>query len=278
MTATDLLGTKGPARLSMVLAAGVATAVAGVGVVAPAAATEAPVNDTWEGAVALSLGDTVTLDTTAATTDAVDEEANQSCGAPYTNASVWYTYTPATDGGFVADMSESDYTGGFMVFEGTPSSSTLLDCGPDSVGVGATAGTTYYLVAFSDTSTNGGNLALSLSEAPPPPTVDVTVDPSATVAKDGSVTLTGTYSCTDADWVDIEASLTQTVGRFKINGYGYVSFDQCDGEPHAFDLNVTGDNGTFAGGKAASVAWTWACGAFDCAEDYDEQTVRLRRG
>lgn len=58
----------------------------------------------------------MTLDTTAATTDAVDEEANQSCGAPYTSASVWYTFTPAT---------------------------------------------------------NGGNLVLSLSEAPPPPTVDV---------------------------------------------------------------------------------------------------------
>jgi hypothetical protein len=41
---------------------------------------------------------------------------------------------------------------------------------------------------------------------------------------------------------------------------------------------VFGDNGRFVGGKAMTVTFAFACGAFDCAEGFAEQTVRLRGG
>jgi hypothetical protein len=233
--------------------------------------------------VAVALGETTTQDTTEATTDALDAELNAECGAPETKASVWYTYTAQTDGGVVLDMTQSSYLGGFLVFEGEPTTESLITCGPDAVGFGATAGTTYYVMVLDDDSdgdtANGGTLVLEVQEAPPPPTVDVTVDPTALVDRSGTVLLTGSYTCTDADFIDLEAEVSQRVGRFIVRGYGYT-FDEgtCDGTPRRFTLPVTGDNGVFAGGKAVSVVFTFACGAFECADGYAEQTVKLRRG
>ena len=37
------------------------------------------------------------------------------------------------------------------------------------------------------------------------------------------------------------------------------------------------DNGLFKGGRAANVTVAFACGAFECATDFEETTVRLRR-
>lgn len=267
----------GIARVTVLIAA--LFAYVGGGYAVPALAADAPANDTWQGAVPLTLGDTVTLDTTSATTDAVDAEANGYCGAPFTNASVWYTYTPDQDGLFVADMSESSYTGGFMVFEGTPSSDTLVNCAADSVGVSGTAGTTYYLVAFSDTQTNGGTLVLSLRQGPPSPTIDVSVDPVARVTKDGSARVTGTFTCTNAEDAYVEVYLTQTVGRFKINGGSDSGFGGvCDGQPQPLDVLVTPYDGTFAGGKAVASVWAQAIGQYEDAEYVADQAIRLRGG
>ncbi|HEX3929445.1 MAG TPA: hypothetical protein VHW64_01985, partial [Nocardioides sp.] len=53
-----------------------------------------PGNDEVGGAIALNLGDRVTEDTTQATTNAGDDALNAACGAPVTEASVWYSYHP----------------------------------------------------------------------------------------------------------------------------------------------------------------------------------------
>ena len=53
-----------------------------------------PANDKVGHATAVSaLPFSATLDTTGATTDATDSQANKSCGAPETSNSVWYTFT-----------------------------------------------------------------------------------------------------------------------------------------------------------------------------------------
>src|SRR5215471_13636780 len=53
----------------------------------------APSNDTFAGAQVIgSLPFSTTEDTTQATTDADDTAANQFCGAPATDASVWYAF------------------------------------------------------------------------------------------------------------------------------------------------------------------------------------------
>ncbi len=250
-------------------------AVAGVAQAAP------PANDTAAGATAVTaLPTTITQDTTEATTDALDAALNASCGAPFTNNSVWFAYTDPDGGGVLADMSASSYTGGFMVTEGDPSLGNLVACGPTTVGFNTSPGQTYYVVAFSDTATDGGTLEVTFDQAPPSPEATVTVDPKGVAYKDGSARLTGTYSCLNADEFssDVDGTLTQRVGRMKITGWFFVNPLTCDGAVHPWEAVVTSDNGLFRGGKSASVAFTWACGVFECAVGYAEQTVQLSSG
>lgn len=264
------------------LAAAAVAVLASAMSVSPASAA-APSNDEFGGALPIALGDHITLDTTQATTTPADAALNADCGAPQTKASVWYTYTAASDGGVVLDMSASDYSGGFLVFEGTPTAGSLINCGPGIVGFGTTAGTTYTVMVIDDdedgNTASGGNLVMDVNAAPPPPNVDVTVAPRAKVDKSGTAWVTGTYSCTNSDFVELDGELHQNVGRVTINGYGGF-FDQgtCDGAPHPFSMSISGENGKFAGGKAASITFTFGCGVFDCADGYVEQKLQLTKG
>jgi hypothetical protein len=263
-------------------------AVAAIGALATAMSASpswaaAPSNDEVGGAAVVSLGAHITLDTTEATTTAADADLNSECGAPETKASVWYSYTAAADGGVVLDMTGSDYSGGFLVFEGAPTVDSLIACGPGVVGFGTTAGTSYTIMVIDDdedgNTASGGNLVLDVTDAPPPPTVDMTVDPKATVDKSGTAWVTGSYSCTDGDFIELDGELHQSVGRVTINGYGFF-YDEgtCDGSWNTFSMPITGENGKFAGGKSASIVFSYACGAFDCADGYAEQTIQLTKG
>ena len=88
-------------RLTGRATAASAVLVLGSGLVAGPAWAAAPANDEVSGAIAVSLGGHITQDTTEATTTAADDDLNSNCGAPATKASVWYSYTPASDGGVV---------------------------------------------------------------------------------------------------------------------------------------------------------------------------------
>ena len=109
-------------------------AVALIPAVAVSAANAAtPSNDAVSGATVIgSLPTTITQDTTQATTDAVDAALNADCGAPATNASVWFEYTDVAGAGFIATMENSDYSGGFFVTEGDPSLADLRPPGGES--------------------------------------------------------------------------------------------------------------------------------------------------
>lgn len=242
-----------------------------------ASAAPAP-NDTVAGAtVVTTIPTTITQDTSEATTDALDASLNEFCGAPFTNASVWFQYTDPDGGGIVVDMSQSSYTGGFIVTEGDPADGNLVGCGPTTVGFATTPGETYYVLAFSDTQVAGGELAVTFDEAPPAPEVSVSVDPTAVAYKDGSALLTGTYSCSNAigDFSDVEGTMVQQVGRFKVTGYFFVSPLDCDGATHTWEAVVVSDTGLFRGGRAATVTFAFACGVLDCSVGYSEDTVRV---
>jgi Family of unknown function (DUF6299) len=249
---------------------------------APAAAAP-PSNDTFGGATVASLGFSQTLDTTEATTDADDAQLNATCGAPATDASVWYAFTAAADGGVVVDVSQSNYSAGVLVGVGTQGSLETVTCGPGTVGFAAAAGTTYYILAIDDQEDGGGNggtLQISFNEAPPPPTVDITVDPVGRVdAQTGEAFLTGTYTCSNGDFIEVSGEARQAVGRFVVVGFfGFFDVGTCDGTSHPWSATVVPENGKFAGGKAMTVTFAFSCGTFQCAEDFVEQTVRLRGG
>jgi hypothetical protein len=245
--------------------------------VAPAAAAP-PANDTFAGAVVISaLPFSATVDTTQATTDANDANANANCGAPATEASVWYAFTPASTTTVGVDVSASDYSAGVIVVTGSPGNFQLETCGPGSVGFSATAGVTYYILAFDDTpgGTNGGTLQISVSELQPPEAA-VTVNPTGIVnPRTGVVTVSGSFTCANADFAFVDVTVTQRVGRFTITGFNEISADPCDGQSHPWSVDVTGSNGKFAGGKALLDASMFACGVFDCATADANQTIRL---
>jgi hypothetical protein len=249
---------------------------------APAAAAP-PSNDTFGGATVVSLGFSEELTTTEATTDADDAQLNATCGAPATDASVWYSFTAATDGGVVVDVSQSDYSAGVLVGVGTRGSLETVTCGPGTVGFTAAAGTTYHVLAIDDQldgGGNGGRLRISFNEAPPPPTVDITVDRVGRVdPQTGVAYLTGAYTCTNADFIEVFGEARQAVGRFVVVGsFYFFDLGTCDGVSHPWSATVFPENGMFAGGKAMTLTFAFSCGVYQCAEDFVEQTVMLRGG
>jgi len=189
----------------------------------------------------------------------------------------------AVDGGVIVDVSSSSYTAGVIVATGSPGSFSLVTCGPGAVIFGGTGGTTYSILAFDfqgDGGGNGGTLQISLTEAPPPPTVALTIDPTGRVdARTGTASLTGTFTCTNADFMGIFGDLSQRVGRGTVNGFfEFFTEGACDGTARRWSAEVPAVNGKFAGGKSAAFTFSFACGAFQCSDGFAEQTVQLRGG
>ncbi len=241
---------------------------------AGAASAAPPGNDEAAGAVVLHLGDQVNQDTTEATTNAGDDTLNENCGAPATNASVWYQYTPAKKRNVVLDTTASDYSAGLMVFKGTPTADSLIGCGPGTVGIRAKAGQTYYVMAFSDTDVIGGNLALTLKNAPAPH-VHVTIAKHGVAFHGGAAQIHGTFRCTHGEsFAGVDAHLLQRAGRLKIQADGGTTVT-CDGATHPWSTRLVSPVGTYAKGNAKAKATIFACGAIQCAHLKVKRDIHL---
>jgi hypothetical protein len=138
-------------------------------------------------------------------------------------------------------------------------------------------------MAFGDgeSAATSGELIFRVSEAVPPPTIDLTVNKTATVNKSGFVHLTGTVTCTSVDGsgtlFEVFGEMTQRVGRLLIRGFFGTFLDTpCDGSTQTWDVFFQGDNGVFAGGKAATIAIAFGCTDV-CSEAFVEATVQLKR-
>jgi hypothetical protein len=237
-----------------------------------------PANDHPAGAVRLHPGDQVTQDTTEATTDAQDAALNAACGAPYTNASVWYQFSTRRARDLLLDMAGSDYSGGFLVFEGAPAADSLVACGETAVGLRAAAGTTYTVMVVSDTEKNGGTLVVSLHRPPPSPNIRVTVAPRGLAYRGGAARLHGTYSCRNAPGDSgISGTLVQRVGRLKIPAR-FRDTVRCDGRTRRWSARAVSATGIFDRGPAKVRIRAFACGMFSCvAVGHSPQRIRLVR-
>ena len=253
-----------------------------LGLPSPAFATPkppAPSNDQVGGAIAITaLPYDKTEDTTAATTDSDDAALNANCGAPATNGSVWFSWTaPAGVDGLVVDVSQSTYSAGVIIAERNAGTLSLDTCGPGTVGLPVTAGTTYYILAFGDTvGAPTGTLQLH-AEAAVIPTVAVTVNRRGKVDHAGDAILTGTYTCSNGSFVDISTQLNQPVGRVTIQGFGDAFSATCDGATHAWTAVITPNNGKFAGGKAAGFTDGFSCGNLFCNDSFVQQQIQLSK-
>lgn len=241
----------------------------------------APGNDEPGGARTIAtLPKTITQDTSAATTSAVDASLNELCGAPATSGSVWFKYTDTDGEGIKVDVTASSYTAGVMIVDGNPAAGgSLLACGPGISAARGPAGTTYYVMAFSDSpEVVGGTLKATFSEAPPAPEAMMTIARDAIATKGGNVRLHGTYTCTNADYGSgIEGKVVQRADRLKITGY-FVLYDlQCDGDRHRWSALVVSDNGYYAPGRATSASTVFACGLIECGSYSVEKVLALSR-
>jgi hypothetical protein len=244
----------------------------------------APSNDTIGGATVIgSIPYSTTEDTTGATTDAVDTQANTDCGAPATDASVWFKHTATSDTDLVADVSGSDYSAGVLIATGTPGNLSLESCGPGFAPFHETNGTTYYILAFDDQGDEGGNggqLAFTLDVPPPAPEISaLTVDPVGHFTRQGSAFISGTVTCTAeaVEFSELDVTLRQTVGRVGIEGFGSGEL-VCDGASHAWSVEVVPFSGRFAGGRARADVDAFVCNVTDCADSFiGNQPIRLRK-
>jgi hypothetical protein len=241
-------------------------------------------NDSVAGAIDVSVGTTVTQDTTEATAAGEEGLNDQFCGAPAMEAGVWFEITEPSDVTVAFNTEESDYGAGILVFEGDPADGLALACAPGQVVVSLTGAVTYTLVVFGDGTTpaTSGEMILHVEEAIPPPEISVTIDPTGLVNRSGEALISGTVTCTSADGsgtvFEIFGDVTQRVGRVLIRGF-FNTFTEipCDGSTQSWEAIVAGDNGLFAGGKAVAVAIAFGCTDV-CTEGFAEATVKLRRG
>ncbi len=260
--------------------------VASIGLTTAPAVAAAPDNDTYSGREVLvdPLPIMVSADTTEATTDADDAELNTDCGAPATDASVWFEYTPTSEGELAINTGASDYTVGVIVATGDPGGWTLESCGPEVVPFFAMAGATYTILVFDDQEDgggNGGSLEFTIDQPAPPPTLEVSVDPRGTFdAHTGVATLTGTYMCAPSDGGTVEYAfldimLSQRAGRVYIQGGGFVEPLLCDGTGQPWTVTTEWSNGLFKGGKAEAQVFAEACGEESCGHVEVVQAVTL---
>lgn len=184
---------------------------------------------------------------------------------------------PAGVDGVVVDASASSYSAGVIIAapDGLGGHGVIA-CGPGASGTPVLEGVTYLILAFSDTPGVTGGLLVLHAEASVMPEVSLVVNPRGKVDRYGNALISGTYTCSGGDFLDLFTSLRQPVGRFAIQGDGYA-FGTCDGATHSWTAVVVPYNGKFAGSRAATFTFAFSCGSVFCADTYVERTVRLSR-
>jgi hypothetical protein len=246
-----------------------------------------PANDNFADAQTLAFGDTVTVDTTEATVEDLDRQAGDACPAPpgpppSTVNTIWFEFTAdeTTPTEAAVFVDQAFWDAGVAVVTGTPGAFSGVACGPFLAVFNPVAGTTYHIMIFDFEEAippNGGTAVVSLGAVPPAPVLGLTVDRTGTFnPQTGTATISGTYECTNALFVDIFGDVTQRVGRFAVHGT-FSTFDvNCDGEVHRWSAEVFPENGTFAGGKALTVAIGFSCSILFCTDAFVEQAVQLK--
>jgi ribosomal protein S8E len=258
------------------------TALLIIGGTAPAVA--APTNDNYADRQTLTFGASVAVDTSTATIETLDQEATDACPfppgpPPETTNTIWFEFTAdaATPANAAVFIDGAQWAAGAAIVTGDPGAFTGVACGAFLAVFSPVAGTTYRILIFDFVASGGGPATVSLGEVPPPPVLGLTVDPTATFdSQSGTATITGTYECDNAFFVQVFGNVTQSVGRFKIQGFFMTSDVQCDGQVHQWSAVATSSNGEFRGGKAMTVAIGFSCGVMFCTQAIVEQTIQLK--
>ena len=240
-----------------------------------------PANDDFDNATpitALPFTDAInTLGATSAADDPTD------CYG--TNASVWYSFTPGSDIKIQVDTSYSDYYTGVAVYTGTRGSFTLVECSDYCLTLDAFAGVTYYFMVTSYYGM-GGNLVFSVDVAPPPLSINLSLNATGVVNTKGVfrgvATIKGILTCSEPAWAEVDILARQRAGRLFITDSWYTYF-YCDGAT-PWQIQLYGDIGPFLPGPVSVRSIAYGCsdgggcgGSSNCAETPEvDGIVRLQ--
>ena len=170
-------------------------------------------------------------------------------------ASVWFTYTPMVGGRVEFNTVGSNYATTLSAYAGTRGNLSQLACnysGLESrIRFDAVPGVTYYIMAGAPSWSAPGSLILNVLPAPPPFTMQLTLDTFSVVdASSGAVIVKGTATCSAPSFVHVNGSIRQPHGNGEQLGHFGV-FVPCDGvTPWEAPVSyLTG--GTFSGRASA---------------------------
>jgi hypothetical protein len=240
----------------------------------PGAAAAAPAsNDDFDQATVVSapLPFTDTVPSTDATSAPDDPTAcNQDI------ATVWYSFTPARTGTYVANGTAEPYGANLSIFTGTRGDLTPVLCTSGAGAWSAEAGTTYHLMVSALPWSPPGDLTFSLDG---PVRIDVTLDPRGRVdPRTGVARISGTVSCYATGPVRIGGELRQRAGRTVSSGRFSADAPDCDGTSRRWAADVVADSGAFTKGRATARVDVEGCSdAGTCLSDTATATVRLVR-
>jgi hypothetical protein len=217
-------------------------------------ATAVPSNDDIEDATVIgSLPFTDNVNTEDATTQPDDPDCVGN------GPTVWYRFTPAATIRINANTFGSDYDTSLSVYTGSPGDLTQIACNDDAGGLQssvtfeAAAGETYFIMVGAFGSGPGGNLTLTVDEAPPPLEADLAIARFGSVnARTGVAIVRGRVTCSRAAVAEISGQLRQRVGRVFLTAE-FFTFVECDGQT-AWEVELTAENGLLKGGPAQVVA------------------------
>jgi hypothetical protein len=218
---------------------------------------EAPSNDDLASPILLGFPDTMSTNTTEATTGPEDDGA---CGSSH---SVWYAFA-GIGGDVEVNTIGSTYDTTLTVYADFGGGLQWVGCNDDWYGLQsrvsffAESGATYYFMV-QDLASYGGNLTISTLSPPPPPppptpfSFELTIDPTAPVnAKTGLVTIHGSIACVAEGYVWVHLELQQKAGRVWVRSSGNVDGIYCDGTgPLNWSMQLQGVNGIYKAGSGS---------------------------
>lgn len=228
-----------------------------------------PPNDDFDDATVVhSIPNAVSQDVTNATTSGDDPATCYGYGYQ----TVWFAYTSGTNARLEANTFGSTYQTVLTVNTGTRGALTQIGCNAYANGTlnsrvrfDAVAGATYYFMVSSPYPGSSANLSFNLQEAPPPFSFAPTVSQFGSVSsRSGTVTLSGSVTCSSASYVTISGWLTQMHGSVPVNGY-FSALVPCDGTT-PWSTSVQSQSSLFhgraanlfTGGKASVLGDAWA--------------------
>jgi hypothetical protein len=252
------------------------TMVMSVGLIARSVAAQ-PLNDYFANAFVISGPGFTDSGSAADATESPDDPAialGSFCGGGNT---VWYSFTPAADTRLIIDTFGSDYYTSLGVYTGSLGSFSEVACGENSVVFDAAAGVTYGVVIGTccySGNLYGGNYVISVTEAPPPFALDITIDRGSVNKVTGTATITGKVTCNTPGYYDLYITLEQRSGKFVTRGQSYTS-GGCEGVT-AFSVTIRPDGQVaFKSGRAGVTADVYGCDPYTCDDAHLQTTIKL---